>query len=188
MSDALLIIDAQNAILDGAAPPDRVAEVTNYFKSMVARLAALKSAAKQTGTRIILVQNDGPAGHRLETGTFGWDIVPELSPTDDDIVVHKESCDSFHDTTLLDHLMSLGVARLIVGGCMTQFCVDTTVRRAVSLGFDVVLAADGHCTGDAGGLTQSQIIAHHNATLDGFDAGQFSVTVVPCASITFAPK
>ena len=46
----------------------------------------------------------------------------------------------------------------------TEFCVDTTVRAASSRGFDVVLVADGHTTGDTA-LSAAQIIAHHNATL-----------------------
>lgn len=62
---------------------------------------------------------------------------------------------------------------------MTQFCVDTTVRRAVSLGYDVDLVSDGHMTADFGGLSFEQIIAHHNALLDGFDAGLHSVRIVP---------
>jgi len=62
---------------------------------------------------------------------------------------------------------------------MTQFCVDTTVRRAVRLGFDVLLVSDGHMTADSGGLTFEQIVAHHNALLNGFDAGSHTVRVVP---------
>jgi len=60
---------------------------------------------------------------------------------------------------------------------MTQYCIDTTVRRAVSLGYDVVLAADGHMTADTDALLFEQIIAHHNALLDGFDAGGHAVRV-----------
>jgi len=46
---------------------------------------------------------------------------------------------------------------------MTQYCVGTSVRRAVSLGYDVTLAEDGHLTADSESLTFDQIIAHHNA-------------------------
>ena len=66
---------------------------------------------------------------------------------------------------------------------MTQFCVDTTVRRAVSNGFDVVLVEDGHATSDFGVLTADQIVAHHNRLLSGFDAGSRIVTVAPAAAI-----
>lgn len=185
MTDVLLIIDVQNAILEGTVSDNRVEAVTSYFDAVVRRLSNLKANAASQGVQTILVQNDGPAGHRLAVNTDGWEIVPRLAPTPKDIVVHKVSCDSFHDTDLLEHLTRVGASRLVVGGCMTQFCVDTTVRRAVSSGFDVVLASDGHCTGDSGALTQSEIIAHHNNTLDGFDAGPCAVSVVPTAEISF---
>ena len=69
---------------------------------------------------------------------------------------------------------------------MSQFCVDTTVRRAVFLGYDVTLIADGHTTGDTATLTFSEIIAHHNETLDGFDAGKAAVEIRPTADIAFS--
>jgi nicotinamidase-related amidase len=69
---------------------------------------------------------------------------------------------------------------------MSQFCVDTTVRRAVSLGYDVTLIADGHMTGDTATFTSSEIIAHHNETLDGFDAGKATVEIRPAAEIDFS--
>lgn len=185
MTDVLLIIDVQNAILDGTAGDSRIEAVTSYFDAVVERLSSLKAKAASQGVQTILVQNDGPSGHRLAVNTDGWKIVPQLAPTPKDIVVHKASCNSFYETDLLEHLTRVGASRLIVGGCMTQFCVDTTVRRAVSSGFDVVLASDGHCTGDSGTLTQSEIIAHHNNTLDGFDAGPCAVSVVPTAEVSF---
>ncbi|NKW91384.1 isochorismatase family protein [Rhodobacteraceae bacterium R_SAG9] len=185
MTDVLLIIDVQNAILDGAANDDRIKAVKGYFNTVVGRLSDLKESAASQNVPTILVQNDGPDGHRLAVGSKGWEIVPELAPAANDIVVHKVSCDSFHETNLMEHLTQVGATRLIVGGCMTQFCVDTTVRRAVSAGFDVVLVSDGHCTGDSGALTQGEIIAHHNNTLDGFDAGNCVVSVVPSAEVSF---
>jgi len=66
---------------------------------------------------------------------------------------------------------------------MTQYCVGTSVRRAVSLGYDVTLAEDGHLTADSESLTFDQIIAHHKVLLDGFDAGKHSVRVEPFKQI-----
>ena len=66
---------------------------------------------------------------------------------------------------------------------MTQFCIDTTVRRAVSLGYDVILASDGHMTADTHSLSFEQIIVHHNSLLDGFDAGEREVRVCSASEI-----
>ncbi len=68
---------------------------------------------------------------------------------------------------------------------MTQFCIDTTVRSAVAHGYDVTLLSDGHTTGDQGDLTFEQIIAHHNLTLDDFDAGMNDVRLATCDEIEF---
>ena len=81
MTDVLLIIDVQNAILDGAASDDRVDAVTSYFETVVGRLSDLKANAASQGVQTILIQNDGPAGHRLAVNTEGWEIVPQLAPT-----------------------------------------------------------------------------------------------------------
>ncbi len=185
MPTALLIIDVQNAILAGKGTPERQPVLDRALDETVARLKMLKDRARAAGIPVILVQHDGPAGHRLAVGTPGWEIRREIAPEAGDVVVHKQASDSFFETDLKERLDERGIDALVIGGCMTQFCVDTTTRRAVSLGYDVTLVADGHMTGDAGALTYDEIVAHHNATLDGFDAGERVVSVRPSAEITF---
>ncbi|ARO30419.1 isochorismatase-like protein [Rhizobium sp. NXC14] len=186
MTKALLIIDVQNAILSGKATPERQPEVDSALDETVARLALLKEKARQAGVPVVLVQHDGDSGHRLAVGTPGWALRREIAPQKGEIVVRKKSADSFFGTDLADRLQERSITHLIVGGCMSQFCVDTTVRRAVSLGYDVTLVADGHATGDTATLTFSAIIAHHNETLDGFDAGDAMVKVRPAVDICFS--
>jgi nicotinamidase-related amidase len=177
-NEALVIIDVQNAILGSADTPSRI-ENHAALDVVVARIAALIGRARSQGIPVVFVQHDGPTGYRLETGTPGWQIRPEIAPIKGEPVVHKMACDSFFETALAAELESRQIGKLIVAGCMTQYCVDTTVRRAVSLGYDVTLVRDAHMTSDFGGLTYEQIIAHHNALLDGFDAGSHGVRVVP---------
>ena len=185
MTKALLIIDVQNAIVAGTGSPERQPIIEAALDHTVARLSALQQEARRSGVPVVVVQHDGEAGDRLETGTEGWEVRKELAPRKDEPLVRKRSCDSFHDTDLAERLAERGVTHLVVGGCMSQFCVDTTVRRAVSLGYNVTLVADGHTTGDRGGLSFEQIVAHHNATLDGFDAGAHIVAVRPASDIAF---
>jgi nicotinamidase-related amidase len=134
---------------------------------------------------VIYIQHDGGPGHRLEPDTAGWPIRPEIAPRPGEPIIHKRACDAFFETRLQGELVARNVQQLVIAGCMTQYCVDTTVRRAVSLGYDVVLAADGHMTADSRALRFEQIIAHHNALLDGFDAGEHEVRVVPSSEIGF---
>mgnify|MGYP000285289441 FL=1 len=185
MTVALVVIDVQNGILEGKGTPDRQLVMNAALDQMVHRLQALQNAAREAGVPVIVIQHDDPpgCGSRLEVGTKGWELRPEIAPHEGDLHLHKRACDSFFETGLEDRLRERSVDRL--GGCMTQFCIDTTVRRAVSLGYDVTLIGDGHMTGDMGGLTFDQIIAHHNATLSGFDAGPHMVTVRPAREIAF---
>lgn len=185
MSVALVIIDVQNAILCGKGSPARQPVIDSALDAMVARLAALQIEAREANRPVVLIQHDGPPDHRLARDSEGWRIRDELQPRAGDIVVHKTACDSFFETDLQRRLQECQVRQLVIGGCMTQFCVDTTSRRAVSLGYDVTLLADGHMTADMGDLTFEQIIAHHNALLDGFDAGPRAIRAIPSAQVTF---
>jgi nicotinamidase-related amidase len=83
-------------------------------------------------------------------------------------------------------LNEMQVARLVVTGCMTEYCVDTACRHATTLGFDVTLAGDAHTTIDSELLKAAQIIAHHNRALDGFSSGKNSVTVRSTGEIDFS--
>ncbi|WP_049732017.1 cysteine hydrolase family protein [Rhizobium ecuadorense] len=186
MTQALLIIDVQNAILSGKASPERQPQIDSALDETVSRLAALQEKARQAGAPVVLVQHDGDSGHRLAVGTEGWALRREIAPGPGEVVVRKKSSDSFFETDLAERLDERSVTHLVIGGCMSQFCVDTTVRRALSLGYDVTLIADGHTTGDTATLTFSEIVAHHNETLDGFDAGKATVDIRPAANIAFS--
>ncbi|MBB3612177.1 cysteine hydrolase family protein [Rhizobium sp. BK602] len=185
MSSALLLIDLQNAILAGLGSPERQPAIDAALEGVVSRLAGLKREARAAGIPSFIVQHDGQGTHRLAKRGEGWQLRREIAPEAGDVVVHKASCDSFFETDLETRLRARGITRLVVGGCMTQFCVDTTVRRAVSLGFDVTLIADGHTTADMGRLPFDAIVSHHNMLLDGFDAGAHEIKVIPTAQIAF---
>jgi nicotinamidase-related amidase len=178
------VIDVQRGILDDRHLK-RKRETLKALDDMVARIAGLIARARSAGVPAIYVQHDGGIGHRLEPNTPGWPLRPEIAPRPGEPVIRKRASDSFFQTTLEAELSARGIRRLVACGCMTQYCVDTTVRRAVSLGYDVVLVADGHMTSDSATLRFEQIIAHHNAVLDGFDAGPHEVQVLPSSEISF---
>ncbi len=179
---ALVVIDVQRGIL--ALPNSaREQEVAQALDKTVMRIAGLIERARTASVPVIYIQHDGSPGHRLEPGTSGWPLRAEIAPQPSEPVIRKRACDAFFETTLDAKLAAAGVTRLVICGCMTQYCIDTTVRRAVSLGYDVILAADGHTTADTGTLPFEQIIAHHNALLDGFDAGEHEVCVRPSSEI-----
>jgi nicotinamidase-related amidase len=76
-----------------------------------------------------------------------------------------------------------GITRLVITGGQTQYCVDTSVRRAAAQGYDVVLASDAHTTDDSETLPAEKIVAFYNETLNGFWAGEHQVKVQPAHEI-----
>lgn len=66
----------------------------------------------------------------------------------------------------------------------TEFCVDTTCRRALSLGFDVTLVSDADTTKDAL-LPAEQIIKHHNSILPAVAHPDRRLIVKPSREILF---
>lgn len=174
MTTALVIIDVQERILNGGATPQRQKVIDAAYDAAVARLQGLQQAARAAGLPVIVVEHEGEGPVRRE-----------VAPLPGEPLIRKTACDSFFETDLATLLAERGVTGLVIGGCQTQYCIDTTCRRAVSLGYDVTLVGDGHMTTDGAGLTFEQIIAHHNAVLDGFNAGPHAIRVKPASGLSF---
>ena len=82
-----------------------------------------------------------------------------------DLRIRKTTADSFLRTQLHATLQAHAITDLIICGMHTEFCVDTTTRRALALGYPVILVADAHTSEGNEYLTARQVIQHHNATL-----------------------
>ena len=101
----------------------------------------------------------------LEFGTRAWQLAQGLHAEPSDLRIRKTTPDSFLRTDLQATLQSGGITDLIICGMHTEFCVDTTTRKALALGYPVILIEDAHTTEGNGYLTPRQVIQHHNATL-----------------------
>ena len=175
---ALLVVDVQQGVVEWDDPECRGDEV-------LANINLLLERARESQTPIIYVQHDGGEGERLALESAGWPIHPAIAPQDGETVVHKTACDSFYETSLKDELESRGIKHLVITGCRTQYCVDTTCRSAVAHGYNVTLAKDAHTTMSTETLTASQIIAHHNETLDEMGTEQYMIVVRESKEIEF---
>lgn len=86
---------------------------------------------------------DAPLRYR---GTLAYDILTQIAPTEDELVVDKLTSGAFH-STLLDHAMrNFGVRDLVIVGIATDMCVFGTARVAAELGYNALLCEDGCCT------------------------------------------
>src|SRR5208282_4618756 len=121
---ALLVIDVQRGILDDPSLA-RKKELDQALDETVARIAGLIERARTASVPVIYVQHDGCRGHRLEPGTSGWPLRSEIAPRPGELVIHKRACDAFFETALEAKLAAAGIKRLVICGCMTQYCIDT---------------------------------------------------------------
>lgn len=76
-------------------------------------------------------------------GEWGSQIIDELAPSDDDIVVEgKRGLDTFASTNLDFILRSKGITTIALGGFLTNCCVESTMRSAYERGYEVVTLSD----------------------------------------------
>ena len=159
----LLVIDLQVGMFNGK----RITPI-DMGERLLAHVRTLLLWARQSGTRVFYVRHAGGPGHLLERGTPNWEIHPLIAPEPGEVIVDKRTPDAFHDTSLLEELSAADMKQLVVVGAQTEMCVDTTCRRAFSLGFNVTLVSDAHSTWGNETLTADQIISHTNQTLAGW--------------------
>ncbi len=176
MKQALLIIDMQQGSFTAASPRHDAAGLVQRLNRLAARLRA-------AGGTVVFVQHDGPEGDPHHPDAPGWHLLPGLETRDGDVVVRKTACDAFLGTALDDVLAERGIEGLIVTGCATDYCVDTTVRSALGRGLPTVVPADGHTTADRPHLSAAKIIEHHNAVWSDFIAPTGPALVCPCAAV-----
>lgn len=167
---ALLVIDVQVGMFLESDP-------VYSGDLLLERIGGLITKARASGNHVFYVQHNAGAGKPLEPNTSGWNIHPEIAPSDGDIIIQKNTPDAFHETNLQYELDAKHVRRLILTGIQTELCVDTTCRRAFSLGYDVVVVSDAHSTWDRGNLKAMEIIAHHNDLLRWFAETEEAATI-----------
>jgi nicotinamidase-related amidase len=170
---ALLIIDVQVGVVEGELRAARLDLVLERLNHAISR-------ARQRGYPVIFVQHEEA---ELPHGSAAWQLHPALAREPGDVCVRKCHGDSFCDTTLAALLAEQGVEKLWVGGCATDFCVDSTVRNAVSRGYQVTVIGDAHTTLGAFALSGEQVIDHFNAVWGATKATPKPLQVLAAAAL-----
>lgn len=106
-------------------------------------LSDLPTAKRNRGNPKIKIGDKGPMGRILIDGETGSDFVPELAPLPGELVIAKPGKDAFYATALRDYLVTRGITNLVITGCTTEVCVQTTMRAANDRGYDCLLVEDG---------------------------------------------
>jgi ureidoacrylate peracid hydrolase len=104
---------------------------------------------------------DGTESRILIRDTWNTEILSELAPLAGDIVLYKHRFSGFYNTELDVILKQRGVKYLLVAGCTTSVCVESTIRDAMFRDYSCVLLAD--CTGEPIGSDYQR--SNHEASL-----------------------
>jgi len=188
---ALLMIDMQCDFIE----PDGLFGTLGIDLSMYARsrprLSALLAAARATGTPVVHVQNtalpgrmgdspsyirfnlrmheasrrDGPPLRYTLPGTPGHEFAREFAPLPQELVVRKYRSSGFWGTNLDMLLRSNGIKTVVVGGCTTEGCVESTARDAMFNDYYVVIAADCVASDDPAQHEASMLLMRHRFDL-----------------------
>lgn len=137
---ALVIIDVQNAM-----DSPKWQGLNN--RELAPNLRRVLERWRELGWPVYLVADDSPdPDSPYHPGQPGNDFKAELAPIDGEHVVRKTTSSAFVGTDFELQLRRAGHETLVVGGFMTNKCVEATVRVAADLGFTVYLLADGTAT------------------------------------------
>lgn len=179
---ALVLVDMQHDFIEPEGVFGRLGIDLSMYKESRPRLAALLAAARLADTLIVHLQNtalpgrasdspaqirfnlrmhktarhDGPPLRYTVPNTLGHAFVAGFEPHDNELVVNKYRSSGFWGTNLDLLLRSNGIKTVIVGGCTTEGCIESTARDAMFNDYYVVIAED--CVG-------SDDRAQHDASL-----------------------
>ena len=190
---ALLVIDPYNDFLsEGGKVWDRlkpVAEANSCVPNMRQVLEAARKAQLrvfyalhrryrpgdyETWAYIAPIQKAAWSRRTFEHGTWGGEIRSEFAPQPGDVVALEHWCSSGFANTDLDLLLKThGIHRLIVIGLLAHTCVESTVRFAAELGYQVTVVKDA---------TASDSDEHMHAALD-VNIPNYATTIVTASQM-----
>jgi nicotinamidase-related amidase len=157
MNTTVLVIDVQQGLCEGEG-------AAFDCKGTISRINGVTRKVRGIGAPVIFVQHESTSGY-LEYGSSAWQLANGLEVEPTDIKIRKTTPDAFLRTELEAILRERGIENVVVCGMHSEFCIDTTIRRALALGFPVVLISDAHTSAGNAAISAQQVIAHHNVTL-----------------------
>ena len=192
---ALVLVDMQR---DFVAPDGLFGALgidLSMYDETLPRLAGLLGAARHHGVAVVHVQNtalaegrsDSPAQVRFNLrmhaaarrggppltytvpGTPGHEFVRELAPEGSEPVVRKYRSSGFWGTNLDLVLRSNGIKVVVVTGCTTEGCVESTARDAMFCDYYVVVATDCVGSDDREQHDASMLLMRHRFDLAASD-------------------
>ena len=167
---ALLVVDVQNYcsrpdggefsnVATGAAEQDNAYYFQRLSEVTLPAIRRLQEACRANGIEVLFtviesLTQDGRdmsldykiTGFNVPRGSWDAQVLEEIAPQGDEIVLPKTSSSVFISTNIDYLLRNLGVRHLMIVGGLTDQCVESAVRDACDLGYLVTLVTDGCAT------------------------------------------
>lgn len=175
----LLVVDMQNGFVSKGGSYDQLGMNTEEYRKIIPKTKELLDFCRANLIPVFFTEAiREPSGidlltrvHRLlpvtreerlkvpicVRGTWDAKTIDEIKPADSDHVVIKRRDSAFQDTELRVWLQSERINTLIICGVDTSICVETSLRDAFNIGYDVILVSDA---------TASGINKHYETTLE----------------------
>ena len=166
----LLVVDMQNGFVSKGGSYDLLGMNTESYRKIIPKTRELIDYCRAEGIPVFYTEAiREPSGidlltrvHRLlpvtreerlkvpicVRGTWDAKTIDEIKPEDSDHVVIKRRDSAFQDTELRVWLQSEGINTLIICGVDTSICVETSLRDAFNIGYDVILISDATASGN----------------------------------------
>jgi ureidoacrylate peracid hydrolase len=180
INPALLVIDVQNGFVSKGGSYDLLGMETLHYREIIPKIRDLIDLCRNVGIPIFYTQavreSSGidllTRSHKIlpksreerikkkpicVRETWDAEIVDEIKPSEGDHVVIKRRDSAFLNTEIGVWLRSLSIDTLIFCGIDTSICVETSLRDAFNIGYDVVLISDA---------TASSNKKHYESTLE----------------------
>ncbi len=180
VNPALIVVDVQNGFASKGGSYDLLGMDTSQYQSVIPKISDLINRCRNAGVPVFYTQAVRESSgidlltrtHKIlpkareerivkkpicVRGTWDAEIVDDIKPVRGDHIVIKRRDSVFHDTEIEVWLRSLGIDTLIFSGIDTSICVETSLREAFNIGYDVVLISDA---------TASSNRKHYESTLE----------------------
>ena len=173
---ALLVIDVQNGVVEGA----------HKLEETLAAINASIDKARATGIPVIWVQH---SDEDLAIDSEAWQIVDELHHDASEPHIRKLYPSSFEGTDLESILEKLGVGHLYICGAQSNNCVRHTGHSASERGYDLTLISDAHTTTgfewNGYKVDAERVIDEQNTNFMGRNLPGRSVRAIPASEVSF---
>ena len=167
---ALVVVDMQNGFVSPEGSYGKLGMNISHYRSIIPKIRELIDYCRKVGIPIfyteavreasgidllthvhILLPKSREETHKVPIcirGTWDGNTIDELKPTDEDHLIIKRRDGAFQDTEFRMWLQSLGVNTLVFCGVDTSICVETSLREAFNLGYDILLISDATASGN----------------------------------------